>query len=209
MNERDSEALACLLEADGAVPTDSEEDADLIIFNTCSVRDQAERKAVGKIGFMKKIKARKPSLIVGCIGCMAQNHGDQLLKDLPVLDFVAGTDQLHRVPEIVKNIIKTRRRTAETQLDKIIRPELDGLMIDPCIPSSLKSYTVTRRFRGADYRITVDNPDGAETGIREAWVEGKKTELSGNAGPCLTGRGLLLAPAAPGSVVEVKVILGV
>ena len=126
MNERDSEALACLLEADGAVPTDSEEDADLIIFNTCSVRDQAERKAVGKIGFMKKIKARKPSLIVGCIGCMAQNHGDQLLKDLPVLDFVAGTDQLHRVPEIVKNIIKTRRRTAETQLDKIIRPELDG-----------------------------------------------------------------------------------
>ena len=58
MNERDSEALACLLEADGAVPTDSEEDADLIIFNTCSVRDQAERKAVGKIGFMKKIKPR-------------------------------------------------------------------------------------------------------------------------------------------------------
>ena len=65
MNERDSEALACLLEADGAIPTDSEEEADLIIFNTCSVRDQAERKAVGKIGFMKKIKARKPGLNAG------------------------------------------------------------------------------------------------------------------------------------------------
>ena len=126
MNERDSEALACLLEADGAVSTDSEEDADLIIFNTCSVRDQAERKAIGKIGFMKKIKARKPELIVGVVGCMAQNHGAQLLKDLPVLDFVAGTDQLHRVPEIVRYILKTRRRTAEIELDKAIRPELDG-----------------------------------------------------------------------------------
>jgi tRNA-N(6)-(isopentenyl)adenosine-37 thiotransferase enzyme MiaB len=126
MNERDSEALACLLEADGAVSTDSEEDADLIIFNTCSVRDQAERKAIGKIGFMKKIKARNPKLVVGCIGCMAQNYGDKLLKDLPVLDFVVGTDQIHRVPEIVKNILRTRRRTAATELDKIIRPELDG-----------------------------------------------------------------------------------
>ena len=126
MNERDSEALACLLEADGAVSTDSEEDADLIVFNTCSVRDQAERKAIGKIGFMKKIKARKPGLVVGCIGCMAQNYGDKLLKDLPVLDFVVGTDQIHRVPEIVKDILRMRRRTAETQLDKIIRPELDG-----------------------------------------------------------------------------------
>ncbi len=126
MNERDSEALACLLEADGAVATDSEEDADLIIFNTSSVRDQAERKAIGKIGFMKKIKAHKPNLIVGCVGCMAQNHGAQLLKDLPVLDFVAGTDQLHRVPEIVRNILKTRHRTAEIELDKVIRPELDG-----------------------------------------------------------------------------------
>ncbi len=93
-----------------------------------------------------------------------------------------------------------------------IRPELDGLMIDPCIPSSLKSYTVTRRFRGSDYRITIDNPDGVEKGIREAWVEGKKTEpgLSGNAaGPCLTDCGLLLAPAAPGSVVKVRVVLGI
>ena len=126
MNERDSEALACLLEADGAVSTDSEEDADLIIFNTCSVRDQAERKAIGKIGFMKKIKAHKPELIVGVVGFMAQNHGAQLLKDLPVLDFVAGTDQLHRVPEIVRNILKTRHRTSETALDKVIRPELDG-----------------------------------------------------------------------------------
>ena len=126
MNERDSEALARLLEADGAVSTDSEEDADLIVFNTCSVRDQAERKAIGKIGFMKKIKARNPKLVVGCIGCMAQNYGDKLLKDLPVLDFVVGTDQIHCVPEIVKNILRTRHRIAATELDKIIRPELDG-----------------------------------------------------------------------------------
>jgi len=126
MNERDSEALSCLLEGDGHECVESEGLADLIVFNTCSVRDQAERKAIGKIGFMKKLKKTNPDLIVGVVGCMAQNHGDTLLKQLPVLDFVAGTDQLHRVPELVRSIANDRGRYSETGLDRVIRPELDG-----------------------------------------------------------------------------------
>lgn len=127
MNERDSEALACLLEQRGYTETSSEENADVLIFNTCSVRDQAERKAIGKVGFMKKYKQRRPGLVIGIIGCMAQNHGAELLRELPVLDFVAGTDQLHRVPDIIDDIRDgAAGRTVADELDRVIRPELDA-----------------------------------------------------------------------------------
>ena len=76
------------------------------------------------------------------------------------------------------------------------QPELDGLRIDPCIPPEWTLLTLTRRFRGAQYRITVENPDGAEHGVRELYVDG--VQQTGN----------LIAPAAPGSVVSVRVVLG-
>ena len=79
MNERDSDAMASQLEAAGHTIVFTEEEADALIFNTCSVRDAAERKAKGKIGYMKKLKNQKPGLIIGVAGCMAQRLGDKLL----------------------------------------------------------------------------------------------------------------------------------
>ncbi len=102
MNERDSEALACLLEKRGMTPATSEEDADVIILNTCSVRDQAERKATGKAGLLKRRKVVKPELVIGIIGCMAQNRGESLLEELPHIDFIAGTDRLAVVPDLIE-----------------------------------------------------------------------------------------------------------
>lgn len=110
MNERDSEAIAGMLAKQGYSIVDQESDADIVILNTCSVREQAERKAVGKIGIMKKQKRRKPHLIIGAMGCMAQNLGEQLLKDLPHLDFVIGTGQLHKLPGVLKSIIEERKQ---------------------------------------------------------------------------------------------------
>ena len=78
MNERDFEAFAGMLVEAGHTMVDSEEQADVLLFNTCSVREQAERKAIGKIGFMKKLKARHPGLIIGAMGCMAQRLGNDL-----------------------------------------------------------------------------------------------------------------------------------
>lgn len=112
MNERDSEAIAGMLAKQGYSIVEQESDADILIFNTCSVREQAERKAVGKIGIMKKQKKKKPHLIIGAMGCMAQNLGEQLLKDLPHLDFVIGTGQLHKLPEVLKSIIEERKQLA-------------------------------------------------------------------------------------------------
>lgn len=110
MNERDSEAIAGMLAAQGYSIVNNENDADIMIFNTCSVREQAERKAVGKIGIVKKQKKHKPHLIIGAMGCMAQNLGEKLLADLPHLDFVIGTGQLHKLPEVLNSIIEERKQ---------------------------------------------------------------------------------------------------
>ena len=110
MNERDSEAIAGMLAVQGYSIIDNESDADIMIFNTCSVREQAERKAIGKIGIVKKQKRHKPHLIIGAMGCMAQNLGEKLLKDLPHLDFVIGTGQLHKLPEVLNSIIEERKQ---------------------------------------------------------------------------------------------------
>ena len=114
MNERDSDAMASQLKDQGHEIVFSEEEADALIFNTCSVRDAAERKAKGKIGYMKKLKAVKPGLIIGVAGCMAQRLGDKLLEELPHLDFVLGTGQLHTLPEKLEKISAERERFSET-----------------------------------------------------------------------------------------------
>lgn len=114
MNERDSDAMASQLESEGHTIVFTEEEADALIFNTCSVRDAAERKAKGKIGYMKKLKDRKPGLIIGVAGCMAQRLGDELLKELPHLDFVLGTGQLHTLPEQLQKVRQQQLRFSET-----------------------------------------------------------------------------------------------
>ena len=118
MNERDSEACAGTLASKGYEIIDNEAEADVIIFNTCSVRDQAERKAIGKIGIMKRLKREKPDLIIGLMGCMAQNRGEELMKTIPHLDFTVGTGQLHRVPEILEKFIADREREIDVREGK-------------------------------------------------------------------------------------------
>ena len=115
MNERDSDALAADLVKSGYTITQNEADADIMLFNTCSVRDAAERKAKGKIGFMRKLKNRNPELIIGVAGCMAQRLGDKLLEELPHLDFVLGTGQLHRLLEVIEEIKIKRTKVALTE----------------------------------------------------------------------------------------------
>ena len=115
MNERDSEALAAKLLQSGHTLAASEEEADVLLFNTCSVRDAAERKAKGKIGHMHKLKKRNPDLIIGVAGCMAQRLGDKLIEELPDVDFVLGTGQLHTVCDILARIEAERGKVVSTE----------------------------------------------------------------------------------------------
>lgn len=108
MNERDSEAVAAMLRGRGYSIVDGEHDADVILLNTCSVRDQAEQKAIGKAGYLTSRKRKhQPKLLVGIMGCMAQNRGADLLDQLPDLDLIVGTQKFHHVPDHLDNLIRT------------------------------------------------------------------------------------------------------
>ena len=102
MNVADSERMAARLETIGYVSTDAFADADLILINTCSVRESAEEKILGKIGELKQFKRLKPSLIIGVTGCMAQKDGDALIKRAPHIDFVLGTGRQAELIKIVR-----------------------------------------------------------------------------------------------------------
>ncbi len=110
MNIRDSEAIAGMLKNANYEIVDHESKADILLFNTCSVREAAENKAIGKVGFMRKLKKDKPHLIIGILGCMAQSKGDELFERLPHLDFVLGTGQLHKLLDTVNSLVEERKQ---------------------------------------------------------------------------------------------------
>jgi tRNA-2-methylthio-N6-dimethylallyladenosine synthase len=105
MNERDSNAVAAMLRKRGYSIVDAERDADVVLLNTCAVRDKAEQKAIGKTGYLAKRKRSNADFIIGILGCMAQNRGTDLLDRLPDLDLLVGTQKFHRVPDHLDNII--------------------------------------------------------------------------------------------------------
>ncbi len=109
MNERDSEAVASLLRARGYAMVEDEADADVVLLNTCSVRDLAEQRAIGKAAHLQKRKRRNPKFLVGILGCMAQNRGVELLDRLPDLDLLVGTQKFHRVPDYLDNLLATQK----------------------------------------------------------------------------------------------------
>lgn len=103
MNEHDTEVMAGLLHAVGYQPATNDEDADLILFNTCAVRENAEDKVFGEVGRLRPLKAANPELLLGLCGCMAQEKGvQQLVQDkFPWVDIVFGTHNLHRLPVLL------------------------------------------------------------------------------------------------------------
>jgi len=109
MNERDSEQVAQMLVARGYEMTPHETDADVVLLNTCSVRDMAEQKAIGKMGMLGNLRKNKPELIFGFLGCMAQSRGEDLVRDIAHVDLVVGTQKFHRVADYVDEIFQKKR----------------------------------------------------------------------------------------------------
>ncbi len=110
MNERDSEAVAAQLVAKGYTLARSEHAADIILLNTCSVRDMAEQKALHKMEvLMYENRKRRPDVVLGFLGCMAQSRGQGLIDRLPDVDLVIGTQKFHRAAEYLDDILAGRR----------------------------------------------------------------------------------------------------
>jgi len=121
MNEYDSDKMADVLgAAEGMVQTDKPEDADVILLNTCSVREKAEEKVFSDLGRMRELKREKPSLLIGVGGCVASQEGEAIIKRAPYVDLVFGPQTLHRLPDMLKK----RMTSGRSQVD-ISFPEIE------------------------------------------------------------------------------------
>lgn len=121
MNEYDSDKMADVLgESDGLERTNTPEDADIILFNTCSVREKAQEKVFSDLGRVKHLKKSNPNLIIGVGGCVASQEGKAIVERAPYVDVVFGPQTLHRLPQLIQK----RRSTHRPQVD-ISFPEIE------------------------------------------------------------------------------------
>ncbi len=121
MNEYDSAKMADVLAAsEGLVLTDRPEDADVILFNTCSVREKAQERVFHDLGRVRELKRARPELLIGVGGCVASQEGAAIVQRAPYVDVVFGPQTLHRLPQL----IEARRRTGKSQVD-IRFPEIE------------------------------------------------------------------------------------
>ncbi len=105
MNVHDSEKMSGILKAEGYIEADSPQDADLVIFNTCSIRQKAEQKFYSELGRIKELKKRKPGLTIAVAGCIAQQEGKKIFKRVPYVDHIMGPQNIHMVRDILKSNI--------------------------------------------------------------------------------------------------------
>jgi tRNA-2-methylthio-N6-dimethylallyladenosine synthase len=125
MNEYDSDYLARSLIQNGYSPSEILERADLILINTCTVRAKAQQKAYSLLGRLSALKRRNPDLVLGVVGCLAQQEGAVLMKRFPHLDLVAGPRELVRIQEIIHEIDANRVKVVATNLDSGPRDPMD------------------------------------------------------------------------------------
>ena len=130
MNVSDSEKVAFLLEQKGYRRTEDMGKADIVIVNTCSVREKAEQKAHSLLGRLRQTKTVKPHLVTGVVGCLAQQWGARYFKKMPHLDFVCGTHNIDKIPAMIEAVIKGGRKVEETRFYAHV-PSLDL-----CVPST-------------------------------------------------------------------------
>ncbi|MBE7461666.1 MAG: tRNA (N6-isopentenyl adenosine(37)-C2)-methylthiotransferase MiaB [Zoogloeaceae bacterium] len=120
MNEYDSDRMVDVLAAEGIEQTDSPEDADVILFNTCSVREKAQEKVFHDLGRVRLLKQSKPDLVIGVGGCVASQEGEAIVRRAPYVDVVFGPQTLHRLPQL----IRARRDSGRPQVD-VSFPEIE------------------------------------------------------------------------------------
>ena len=127
MNERDSEQVAHSLTARGYERVAHEAQADVVLLNTCSVRDMADQKALGKMGMLGRMAKERPNVVFGFLGCMAQARGAELLKNLPHVDLVVGTQKFHRVADYVEDLLAKKKNWTSENAERPMRNRMDDL----------------------------------------------------------------------------------
>lgn len=126
MNVHESEKIAGMLENLGYEPTQSKEKADIIVFNTCAIREGAEDRALGNIGNLKKMKRNNPNKIIVVAGCMTQQKqvAEKMYKTFPFIDIIIGTHNLYDLPQLIKNKIKNNKRILDNKTVECINEKV-------------------------------------------------------------------------------------
>ncbi|MDN5843532.1 MAG: tRNA (N6-isopentenyl adenosine(37)-C2)-methylthiotransferase MiaB [Alcaligenaceae bacterium] len=207
MNEYDSEKMADILRAaKGVELTDTPDDADIIIFNTCSVREKAQEKVFSDLGRVQRLKKKNPDLIIGVGGCVASQEGETIVRRAPYVDVVFGPQTLHRLPELIDR----RRASGRSQVDisfpliekfdalppaRIDGPTAFVSIMEGC--SKYCSFCVVPYTRGAEASRPFDDvltevADLADQGVREVTLLGQN--VNAYRGP--TGAGSEIADFA-------------
>ena len=125
MNDRDSEEITGMLLERGYILSDSPEETDVALFNTCSVRKHAEERAISNIGALKALKKKRPHLIVGVVGCMAKAQGDKIIEKLPIVDFIAGPANIYDIPDMIDEVMTAQR--GQISIDRESRPYIKNI----------------------------------------------------------------------------------
>jgi tRNA-2-methylthio-N6-dimethylallyladenosine synthase len=196
MNVVDSERIADLLTKIGYLQTVDVEQADLVLLNTCSIRDKAERKVYGHLGRFKPLKELNRNLIVAVGGCVAQQEGERLLEKIPHLDIVFGTHNVHKLPEMVRLVEQKKGRFQKTEfLDQETRLQLfpqrrDSEAVTRFVTimqgcDNFCSYCIVPHVRGRE----ISRPSGeilaeavalAADGVKEVTLIGQNVNSYGN-----------------------------
>ncbi|RUO34557.1 tRNA (N6-isopentenyl adenosine(37)-C2)-methylthiotransferase MiaB [Aliidiomarina soli] len=188
MNEYDSDKMVDLMKAtQGYEPTDTAEDADLILLNTCSIREKAQEKVFHQLGRWKLLKNDKPDLIIGVGGCVASQEGDHIRQRAPFVDLVFGPQTLHRLPEMVKQVQGGMKSVVDIsfpeieKFDSLPAPKADGASAFVSIMEGCSKYCtfcVVPYTRGEEVSRPVDDvlyeiAQLAEQGVREVNLLGQ------------------------------------
>ncbi len=122
MNAHDSEKIAGLLEEMGMKPAENREEADFVIFNTCCVRENAERRALGNVTWLKEVRKTRPEMIIAVCGCMIQEPGmaEKILKQYKFIDLAFGTANLHKLPEMLCTLLNGDRSVVQVEQEDVI-----------------------------------------------------------------------------------------
>jgi tRNA-2-methylthio-N6-dimethylallyladenosine synthase len=200
MNEYDSEKMADVLAAaQGLTLTEDESEADVILVNTCSIREKAQEKVFSQLGRWKQLKAKNPQLLIGVGGCVASQEGEAIIRRAPFVDVVFGPQTLHRLPQL----IEARRQTGRPQVDisfpeiekfdALPAPRADGptafvSVMEGC--SKYCSYCVVPYTRGEEVSRPFDDVIAevaalAERGVREVTLLGQN--VNAYRGPMSSG----------------------
>ncbi|RXS44128.1 tRNA (N6-isopentenyl adenosine(37)-C2)-methylthiotransferase MiaB [Idiomarina sp. 29L] len=188
MNEYDSAKMADLLKSThGYDVAEDAEDADLILLNTCSIREKAQEKVFHQLGRWKNLKQKKPDLLIGVGGCVASQEGDEIRSRAPFVDIIFGPQTLHRLPEMVNQVSETHAPMVDVsfpeieKFDRLPEPKADGAsafvsIMEGC--SKYCSFCVVPYTRGEEVSRPVDDviyeiAQLADQGVREVNLLGQ------------------------------------